>query len=284
MHSVVYDLIHQILTGRVDGTLNRELTVALFRDAHLMQRIVDGQKRNDAEKCVLPHPRVRADTTPRSSKPKGVRLGYMGHLTLISEDVVSALEHYPPDLRLAIAQHAPQPAWDEYVTGRYNETKKKDTSLLGGGKPVVSAGGARRRVDGEEAAAAAGPSRGVVELKSEFRRGNGATPARESSADFGPAPMDDDDDDDDDEPGSAGLPQVRSICTPAGTITDCSLSLRAIWRRRCSRPTPSARRPRTLLMTRTTRTALAGSRTPSGRPRRCLRRASGDRWARVVLM
>lgn len=47
---MVYDLIHQILTGRVDGTLNRELTIALFRDANLMQRIVDGQKRNDAEK------------------------------------------------------------------------------------------------------------------------------------------------------------------------------------------------------------------------------------------
>lgn len=52
MHSVVYDLVHQILTGRVDGGLNRELTLALFRDAQLMQRIVDGQKRNDLEKCV----------------------------------------------------------------------------------------------------------------------------------------------------------------------------------------------------------------------------------------
>jgi hypothetical protein len=49
---VVYDLVHQILTGRVDGSLNRELVVALFRDARLMQRIVDGQKQNDLEKCV----------------------------------------------------------------------------------------------------------------------------------------------------------------------------------------------------------------------------------------
>ncbi|KZP10869.1 SAPS-domain-containing protein [Athelia psychrophila] len=196
LHSVVYDLIHQILTGRVDGTLNRELTVALFRDANLMQRIVDGQKRNDAE----------------NSKPKGVRLGYMGHLTLISEDVISSLEHYPPDLRLTIAQYAPQPAWDEYVTGRYNETKKKDASLLGGGKPVVSANGARNtarwKVEEEESTAAspaAGPSRGgVVELKSEFKRTSTAKPARESSADFGPAPMDDEEEEE--EGGSSGPP------------------------------------------------------------------------------
>jgi serine/threonine-protein phosphatase 6 regulatory subunit 3 len=50
LHSVVYDFIHQVLTGRVDGGLNRELTIALFRDAQLMQRIVDGQKQNDAER------------------------------------------------------------------------------------------------------------------------------------------------------------------------------------------------------------------------------------------
>ena len=48
----MYDLVHQILTGRVDGGLNRELTLALFRDAQLMQRVVDGQKQNDLEKCV----------------------------------------------------------------------------------------------------------------------------------------------------------------------------------------------------------------------------------------
>ena len=32
----------------------------------------------------------------------------------------------------------PQPEWNEYVNGRYQETKNKDTSLLGGGKPALS--------------------------------------------------------------------------------------------------------------------------------------------------
>ncbi|KAH7929628.1 SAPS-domain-containing protein, partial [Leucogyrophana mollusca] len=196
LHSVVYDLIHQILTGRVDGGLNRELTVALFRDAQLMQRIVDGQKQNDAE----------------SAKPKGVRLGYMGHLTLISEDVIGALEHYPPDLRLVIEQHAPQPAWEDYVTGRYNETKKRDTSLLGGGKPAVVTAprnGARWKVDEEDATPAlTGPATtqdkgGVDAVKGEFKRAASARPTRETSADFGPAPMEDDDE----EEHAAGPPQ-----------------------------------------------------------------------------
>ncbi|KAH9931705.1 SAPS-domain-containing protein [Epithele typhae] len=183
LHSVVYDLIHQVLTGRVDGGANRELTVSLFRDARLMHRIIEGSKRNDVE----------------SEKPKGVRLGYMGHLTLISEDVIGALEHLPPDLRLQIAQHAPQPEWDEYVTGRYKETKKKDTSLLGGGKPVVAPsirnGAASWKVDEADVATSA-PGRSGAEQKQsteepqgEFKRG---ASRREGSADFSSMPLDDD--------------------------------------------------------------------------------------------
>ncbi|KAI8989835.1 SAPS-domain-containing protein [Trametes punicea] len=184
LHSVVYDLIHQILTGRVDGGYNRELTIALFRDARLMHRIIEGSKRNDIE----------------SSKPKGVRLGYMGHLTLISEDVIGALEHLPPDLRLQIAQYAPQPEWDEYVTGRYKETKKKDTSLLGGGKPVIApsmrnAGAAQWRVDEADAmtptAANSTEQKLATEMKGEFRR---TARTREGSADFSAMPMDEEDD------------------------------------------------------------------------------------------
>jgi len=62
----------------------------------------------------------------------------MGHLTLISEDVLTTLEHSSPDLRLTIMKFTPQPEWNDYVTGRYQETKNKDTSLLGGGKPALS--------------------------------------------------------------------------------------------------------------------------------------------------
>ncbi|KAJ7137920.1 SIT4 phosphatase-associated protein-domain-containing protein [Mycena epipterygia] len=192
LHSSVYDLIHQILTGNVDGGLGRELAVALFRDARLMHRIVEGQRMNDAE-CA---------------KPKSVRLGFMGHLTLISEDVLMALERFPSDLRLALAQYAPQPAWDEYVAGRYNETKRRDTELLGGGKPVVRStagagtGTARWKVDEEDTGSpalgeAGGSSGGAANGRGEFKRASSARPMRESSADFGPAPMEDDEGDED---------------------------------------------------------------------------------------
>ncbi|KAH8117023.1 SIT4 phosphatase-associated protein-domain-containing protein [Phellopilus nigrolimitatus] len=178
LHSVVYDVLHQILTGRVDSGLNRELTIALFRDGRLLNRIVEAQKRNDAE----------------STKPRHVRLGYMGHLTLVSEDVIGALEHYPPELKLLLAQYAPQPDWDDYVGGRYHETKTKDTSLLGGVSNGV-----------ETTAAASDPP---SEIKSEFRRTGRLT--RESSADFGIAPVERDDEDE-----ATGPPQFASYLAQA---------------------------------------------------------------------
>lgn len=132
----------------------------------------------------------------------------MGHLTLISEDVIGALEHFPPDLRLLVAQYAPQPAWDEYVSGRYKETKKRDSELLGGGKPVVAGGprggAASWRVDEADAGAAASAAQEQGEdAGGEFRRG---ARARESSADFAAGNMDEDEDEFRD-----GPPHVR-VC------------------------------------------------------------------------
>ncbi|KAJ7264879.1 SIT4 phosphatase-associated protein-domain-containing protein [Mycena haematopus] len=206
LHSAVYDFVHQILTGNVDagsgaggnGGMGRELAVSLFRDAKLMHRIVEGQRMNDVA-CT---------------KPKSVRLGFMGHLTLIAEDVLTALERFPTELREVLAAYAPQPAWDEYVKGRYRETKRRDAELLGGGKPVVRSGAAgggatRWKVDEEDTtgttalggggeAGAGGAASSGANGRGEFRRATSARPRRESSADFGPAPMEDHEDDDED--------------------------------------------------------------------------------------
>ncbi|KAJ7580653.1 SIT4 phosphatase-associated protein-domain-containing protein [Mycena floridula] len=189
LHSAVYDVIHQILTGNVESGYNRELTISLFRDARLMHRIVEMQSHNDVE----------------STKPKGLRLGYMGHLTLISEDVIIAMDRFPPDLQKIISQFAPDPEWKDYVNGRYNETKQRDTSLLGGGKPAVSTrAGMKWKVDEAESGKTPTtpdtphPENGLVnggESNGTFTRSNSVRPTRENSADFG-APMDDDDDDD----------------------------------------------------------------------------------------
>jgi hypothetical protein len=63
----------------------------------------------------------------------------MGHLTLISEDVISALALYPTELSETLARYCPQPQWDAYVSGRFKETKDRDSSQLGGGKPTLAA-------------------------------------------------------------------------------------------------------------------------------------------------
>lgn len=134
----------------------------------------------------------------------------MGHLTLISEDVITALERFPPELRLAIVQYAPEPGWDEYVTGRYEETKKRDSCLLGGGKPIIAPGAPRAahwKVDEADSVSPAdGIEDGSLEPRGEFRRAGSVRPTRENSADFGPAPMEDEEeeeDDDDDDGESA---------------------------------------------------------------------------------
>jgi len=126
-----------------------------------------------------------------------VRLGYMGHLTLMAEDVITALEHFPLDLRSIIERFAPQPAWNDYVTGRYKETKKRDMSLLGGGKPAVTnapRAGGRWAVDEEDIKTTAVPTNGGPGVKGEFKRTTTTRPSRETSADFGPAPMEDEED------------------------------------------------------------------------------------------
>lgn len=140
-----------------------------------------------------------------SSKPKGVRLGYMGHLTLMAEDVIAALEHFPPDLRYIIERFAPQPAWNDYVTGRYKETKKRDTSLLGGGKPAVSNAprvGGRWAVDEADVKTTVVPANESSGMKGEFKRTTTTRPSRETNADFGPAAMEDEED------HGTGPPQV----------------------------------------------------------------------------
>jgi serine/threonine-protein phosphatase 6 regulatory subunit 3 len=182
-----------------------------------MERIVEGQKLNDVERCEKIWLLRSYSRLSSSAKPKGVRLGYMGHLTLISEDVITALDHFPPDLKQVIEECAPQPAWDDYVRGRYKETKKKDTSLLGGGKPTVTAGASRPagqwKVDEEDSNTSAPPvavKLTLHETKGEFRRATGPKPTLSNTADFGVAPAAEDDDDD--FSTAAAHPTVRSCC------------------------------------------------------------------------
>ncbi|CAE6471581.1 unnamed protein product [Rhizoctonia solani] len=179
LHNAVYDMLHQILTGRVDNEPSRRVTIGMFRDARLVYRILEGSRRNDAV----------------AAQQKGLRLGYMGHLILISDDIVAALEHYPHSLLEALLPYIPQPDWNDFVAGQYKETKERDMSQLGGGKPPVSAAGI--------GIGRGGPVGGLAtnrfgdtpspRMESTAGRGIGPVPRGEvrGGADFGPAEPDD---------------------------------------------------------------------------------------------
>lgn len=170
LHSVVYDILHQVLFGKVEGTLNRELIISIFRDVKLPLRITEAQQKNDSQPVSEP------------------RLGYMGHLTLMAVDIIGALEKYPDDLLEVLEPLLPQPAWEEYVIGPFAETQRVENIVLGGPRPQSLARGVPQGENGwggdwNEEEDAASPIQ-------EFRRG--VSNSRQT-ADFGAANDEDDD-------------------------------------------------------------------------------------------
>ncbi|KAF9283834.1 hypothetical protein BGZ68_005070 [Mortierella alpina] len=143
LHTVVYDMVHQVFhrpmgdIGRqdVDGTYippkanqdltegwNRRLTISIFKDGQLTKRITDAQRLCDYE-CAL---------------PKGVRLGYMGHLTYIADETVKLLELYQQTSLLStLYESIDLEDWWNYVSKVLKETKERDAQVLGGTRPNV---------------------------------------------------------------------------------------------------------------------------------------------------
>ena len=70
-----------------------------------------------------------------------MRLGYMGHLTLIAEEVCKFAERNPPEL---LGDHMMERVmredWVRYVEGTLTETRDKDNAVLGGVRPENAAG------------------------------------------------------------------------------------------------------------------------------------------------
>jgi len=71
-----------------------------------------------------------------SSQPKGVRLGYMGHLTYIADETVKLLELYSQTSLLPMLyEFIEAEDWWNYVTKVLKETKERDAQVLGGTRP-----------------------------------------------------------------------------------------------------------------------------------------------------
>jgi hypothetical protein len=66
-----------------------------------------------------------------SAKPKGMRLGYMGHLTFISDEVIKLFEGYPEGIIAAVKDTIDLDKWHQYCIGQLKETKERDSLPLG---------------------------------------------------------------------------------------------------------------------------------------------------------
>jgi hypothetical protein len=119
LHGIVYDMILQVFNGPYDKC--KEIALHLLREGQLTRRITRAQRQNDYE----------------SELPKGVRLGYMGHITLISNVVVGFLEQHE-EVRKELADILRAEDWQEYVSRTLREIREKESKPLGGTRPNAS--------------------------------------------------------------------------------------------------------------------------------------------------
>ncbi|ORX53291.1 SAPS-domain-containing protein [Piromyces finnis] len=157
LHSVVYDMIAKIfntcsylvtatnLTNEVDdenqlsaeeqmfSSLSEEtkermnmiknsvikLTDSILDEGQLPQKIVKAQKLNDEEE----------------KKEKGLRLGYMGHLTHISDEICKLMSKCSNQFSDKINDYINGKDWNDYINNSLQETKNRDCQALGGQRP-----------------------------------------------------------------------------------------------------------------------------------------------------
>ena len=108
----------------MDRGYNRTLAIDLFDTGNITERIVDGQRRSDQAQAEM-----------------NMRLGYMGHLTLIAEEVVKFTERHPPEfLSKSLLDKVMDPDWIDYVERTLAETRERDNAILGGVRPDIAVG------------------------------------------------------------------------------------------------------------------------------------------------
>jgi len=146
---VVYDVVQQVFNGTLDRGYNRAIAFDLFRpiappsgsdastneqDASygllstkdITDRILDGQAISD-----------------KSQAEKNMRLGYMGHLTLIAEEVckfANRTSQAELDRQGVVVERVNRPEWMAYVEGTLAETRERDNAVLGGVRPENAIG------------------------------------------------------------------------------------------------------------------------------------------------
>ncbi|KKY14840.1 putative sit4-associated protein [Diplodia seriata] len=124
LHNVVYDVVQQVFNGQMERGYNRALAIDLFETGRITERIIEGQQASD-----------------KSQTETNMRLGYMGHLTLIAEEVVKFTERHPPELlSLSVLEKVINQQWTDYVEHTLAETRERDNAILGGVRPDMAVG------------------------------------------------------------------------------------------------------------------------------------------------
>ncbi|ORX92115.1 SAPS-domain-containing protein [Basidiobolus meristosporus CBS 931.73] len=118
LHTIVYDILHQILNLPYEVDANKALILSVFNDADITSRITDAQKQCDIE----------------INDTKNIRPGYMGHLTFIAEEVVRLIER-SPEVAADVNDKVQAEPWKEYVSKTLREIKERDQQPLGGQRP-----------------------------------------------------------------------------------------------------------------------------------------------------
>ncbi|VBB81106.1 Putative protein of unknown function [Podospora comata] len=122
LHNVVYDIVQQVFNGPMDRGFNPTLAISLFEAADITNQIINGQLASE-----------------ESQVQHKTRMGYMGHLTLIAEEVVKFTERHPPELLSEVVlDKVMAQDWISYVEGALAETRERDNAILGGVRPEVA--------------------------------------------------------------------------------------------------------------------------------------------------
>ncbi|KAI0376239.1 SAPS-domain-containing protein [Hypomontagnella monticulosa] len=122
LHNVVYDIVQQVFNGPMDRGYNPTLAISLFEAADITNAIINGQTSSE-----------------QSQTRNKTRMGYMGHLTLIAEEVVKFTERNPPELLSELVlERVMSQDWINYVEGALAETRERDNAILGGVRPEVA--------------------------------------------------------------------------------------------------------------------------------------------------
>ncbi|KAI0534853.1 SAPS-domain-containing protein [Xylaria digitata] len=122
LHNVVYDIVQQVFNGPMDRGFNPTLAISLFEAADITNAIINGQTSSE-----------------KSQAQNKTRMGFMGHLTLIAEEVVKFTERNPPELLSdLVLDRVMSQDWINYVEGALAETRERDNAILGGVRPEVA--------------------------------------------------------------------------------------------------------------------------------------------------